>query len=309
MESLLAARERWRRVVLVAAYAAVPVVFLLDLAVGPGLTLAAFSLLPLLTITLTSRSWWQPYLVALGLSVLIYFWYQSFPATILHSPLAAAWRVLAQLFTSTVLVLVTQGVLWTALRLNQYASALDAERRRAWMLATTDPLTGLANRRHFDDRLQAELRRCSRTNLPVAVLLLDLDHFKEINDHWGHAAGDTALCRVAELLRNELRASDLPARLGGDEFAVLLPETSAAQAEFVAQKLRDRLALARLRTAGQGPPHPGASVGVAASMPGQALESGPGVSAASGLLARADHALYAAKQTRQRAAHLAISRG
>jgi len=126
-------------------------------------------------------------------------------------------------------------------------SAFDlTERKRAeeqaQLLAVTDPLTGLGNYRRLLDVLHAEIERSGRTRRPFAVLLLDLDGLKKINDRYGHVAGSRALCRVGDVLRLFCRAIDTAARYGGDEFAVILPETTASAAGFVASRIRERIA-------------------------------------------------------------------
>jgi diguanylate cyclase (GGDEF)-like protein len=109
-------------------------------------------------------------------------------------------------------------------------------------LSVSDPLTGLANRRRFDKVLNAEIRRARRYGKPLALIIFDLDHFKDINDRYGHLAGDATLCQVAEILRHCLRESDLAARLGGEEFGVILPETNQAEAFHVAERVRLQVA-------------------------------------------------------------------
>lgn len=106
-------------------------------------------------------------------------------------------------------------------------------------LAQHDPLTGLANRRSFDETLQDHLRACARYGARGAVLMLDLDHFKEVNDRFGHDVGDQLIVSVGQVLRRELRESDTVSRLGGDEFAVLLPRADRAEAELVARRVVD----------------------------------------------------------------------
>lgn len=108
-------------------------------------------------------------------------------------------------------------------------------------LAATDPLTGLANYRKLTDALDAELRRSDRSGRSFAVLLFDLDGLKQINDHHGHLTGSRALCRLAEILRFCCRSIDTAARYGGDEFAIVLPETTAKDADLVARRICDCL--------------------------------------------------------------------
>ena len=106
-------------------------------------------------------------------------------------------------------------------------------------LATADPLTGLANRRRFDVFIQQEWQRSGRTRLPFSLILLDIDHFKEFNDHHGHPAGDECIRQVAAVLRRAAnRVSDLCCRFGGDEFAVVLVDTDRAGALTVAEAIR-----------------------------------------------------------------------
>jgi len=104
-------------------------------------------------------------------------------------------------------------------------------------LSITDPLTGLANRRQFDRNLEQELARAHRYGKPLSLLILDLDHFKQINDTWGHPAGDAVLMAVAKVLRESARNADLPARVGGEEIALLMPETGMDGAAIIAERL------------------------------------------------------------------------
>jgi diguanylate cyclase (GGDEF)-like protein len=109
-------------------------------------------------------------------------------------------------------------------------------------LATRDPLTGLANRRVLDEALPRELARAGRTGAPVSVIVLDVDHFKEVNDRHGHQAGDAVLRRVGAALESNTKGYDVAVRLGGDEFAILLPGCHACDAPAVAERLRERAA-------------------------------------------------------------------
>jgi diguanylate cyclase (GGDEF)-like protein len=153
-------------------------------------------------------------------------------------------------------------------------------------LATTDSLTGLYNRRHFLTALEAEWSRFQRYYRAVSVLMVDIDHFKSVNDRYGHAVGDEAIRAVAEACLQGKRKSDVVGRVGGEEFAVLLPETSLSRARLVAERIRKRIA-ARALTAHAVNFHITASIGVA-----EASVSMPEMDA---LVKAADQALYAAK--------------
>jgi diguanylate cyclase (GGDEF)-like protein len=125
------------------------------------------------------------------------------------------------------------------------ALALDNAETRARLehQAQTDSLTGLFNHRVFHERLRAELARTSRGSGPVAVLMIDVDDFKRVNDIFGHATGDQALVQVAELVSTTVRESDVVCRLGGEEFGVVMPDADAESARALAHRLRDRLAI------------------------------------------------------------------
>ncbi len=151
----------------------------------------------------------------------------------------------------------------------------------------TDPLTGIANRRGMVDRLQAETNRAARGGKTFSLLMVDLDHFKRINDNYGHEAGDQVIKEVARLLRENLRSFDLCARWGGEEFLVLLADTTSDQATSVAEKLRGLVESQPVAYAG----HQlivTLSAGLATHDPETALSE---------TLREADRALYAAKQT------------
>jgi diguanylate cyclase (GGDEF)-like protein/PAS domain S-box-containing protein len=155
---------------------------------------------------------------------------------------------------------------------------------RAAELAFVDALTGLPNLRRFEEVVHRELKLSRRTERPFSILLLDLDHLKKINDTGGHLAGNRALCRLAEVLRGQCRATHTAGRFGGDEFFLVLPETNATEAIFCADRIRraleQEIELPRLS----------ASIGVASSpSDGTTPES---------LIAAADARLYRAKSNR-----------
>jgi diguanylate cyclase (GGDEF)-like protein len=108
--------------------------------------------------------------------------------------------------------------------------------------ARTDPLTGLLNRRGFDEHADREIAHVARTQGSIALVTLDVDHFKQVNDEWGHLVGDRVLTHLARVLANESRGIDVAARLGGEEFAVLMPGSDQAGAEAFTQRVRDALA-------------------------------------------------------------------
>ena len=120
--------------------------------------------------------------------------------------------------------------------------ALREECRRLKELAQTDSLTGLYNRRYLMKSLDQEMERTRRTGLPTSLIMLDLDHFKRLNDMYGHQFGDQVLSRVARILKNNVRKLDIPCRYGGEEFALVLPGTRLAQGMRLAMRLKEILA-------------------------------------------------------------------
>ena len=153
-------------------------------------------------------------------------------------------------------------------------------------LSVRDSLTGIANYHQLSDRLQVEIERSQRTTRSFAVLLLDLDGLKEINDRYGHLVGNRALIRVAEVLRRSCRTIDTPARFGGDEFALVLPETNETAAWQVGRRVADLLV-----SDGEAPPIT-VSFGVAiCPRHGKTVDA---------LLGAADYSLYEVKSRRQR---------
>jgi diguanylate cyclase (GGDEF)-like protein len=173
-------------------------------------------------------------------------------------------------------------------RLVETAAALREATAKLELMAATDSLTGLPNRRSFSDGLAVEFRRSRRYSRPLAVLMLDLDNFKEMNDTHGHPFGDFLLSEVAATLGRGVRESDLVARYGGEEFVVMLPETTSEEAVAVAEKLR-RAVAEREFAQGEVRVRLRLSAGVA-GFDGHGADEGPG-----DLVTRADRALYAAK--------------
>jgi diguanylate cyclase (GGDEF)-like protein len=166
------------------------------------------------------------------------------------------------------------------------------ELQQARHLAATDSLTGLANRRAFGEAVRRELARAERSEAPLAVLMLDIDDFKSINDELGHGVGDDVLRAVARCARSGTRQGDIIARIGGDEFAVLLPDADYAKAHAIGERIRADIANARASDQA-GPGTVGVSLGISV-----ATERGCSVH---GLLAEADRHLYRDKAERKAA--------
>jgi diguanylate cyclase (GGDEF)-like protein/PAS domain S-box-containing protein len=159
-------------------------------------------------------------------------------------------------------------------------------------LATRDGLTGLANRRCFDETLRSEWARAMRQNQPLSLLMVDVDNFKAYNDVNGHIGGDECLKRVATAVSSEMRANDLVARYGGEEFAVILPNQSLKGAAIVAERVRERVERLRLPNGQKTGPAAGqhVTVSIGAATAYAAADNQP-----SELVAIADAALYRAK--------------
>jgi len=169
-------------------------------------------------------------------------------------------------------------------RLRESQERLREANRRLEQMVRTDALTGLGNRRLFSERMRQEWKLSQRLEFPVALLMIDIDHFKLVNDEHGHTAGDEVLRHLAALLEHSTRGSDTCVRYGGEEFAVILPATTQNQAEHLAKVLREEIAAAPC-----GHRSVTVSIGVAA---GSACHAGDSFEQ---LIERADAALYAAK--------------
>jgi diguanylate cyclase (GGDEF)-like protein len=169
---------------------------------------------------------------------------------------------------------------------------LDEANRELTRLSAADGLTGIANRRCFDETLLREWRRAARSGTPISLVVADVDHFKQFNDGYGHQVGDECLKAVARALEGQMRRpTDLVARYGGEEFAAILPETGPAGAGNVAEAMRAAVAaLAITHRFSPTAPVITVSIGVASTVPGRADECG-----FVGLVNAADRALYEAK--------------
>jgi diguanylate cyclase (GGDEF)-like protein len=170
----------------------------------------------------------------------------------------------------------------------------DISERKALRLelelqAATDSLTGIANRRHFLSTAQKEIERCKRHGGSLSLLMLDIDHFKNVNDSFGHAIGDRALQAIAQTCGKELRSTDICGRLGGEEFALLLVETDLKKACGVAARILAQVEAIELFTENGRTVRLTTSIGVA--------EYRPQTETLSDLMVRADQALYKAKNT------------
>lgn len=176
----------------------------------------------------------------------------------------------------------------SAIQRAQVIESTKADNARLEELARTDPLTGLVNRRVLVERVQTEVERARRYESSVTVLMIDLDHFKTINDEHGHLAGDEVLCQVAELLTSAVRAVDMVARYGGEEFVILLPETASVGAATFAERVREKIETQPFVTSA------GTAIEITTSI-GIASFPGPRIDTVEDLMARADEALYRAK--------------
>ena len=181
-------------------------------------------------------------------------------------------------------------------------AALERLNRELQRLTATDGLTGVANRRRFDEALDHEWRRGIRGGTPLACVMIDIDHFKAFNDRYGHLQGDACLRQISQtLVSTARRAGDIVARYGGEEFAVVLPATTAANARLLADQLRTEVAALKIpHDASTTGPYVTISLGVASMVPAQ------GVSPAT-LVAAADRALYQAKHSGRNCVELSVS--
>jgi two-component system cell cycle response regulator len=154
-------------------------------------------------------------------------------------------------------------------------------------LSITDPLTGLYNRRRFEEVLDSEFKKSSRYNSPLSCMMMDIDHFKNVNDTYGHSVGDTVIKEIALIIKQGIRDVDTPSRWGGEEFIVLAPMTPKAVALLPARRILQSVAVHAF--AGMGDKKVSISIGIADL-------TGPGIDSAGKLVQAADNALYEAKR-------------
>ncbi len=167
------------------------------------------------------------------------------------------------------------------------ADSLEMQRKYQ-RYAMTDALTGLHNRGWLDDAFDREVKRSERDQLPLSIIMIDVDDFKDYNDDYGHLAGDQVLSTIAKAIRSPLRPNDLVARFGGEEFAVLLPETNVINAKFIAERLRENVSHTDLGMIDDKQlPNVTISLGISTRSPNDTLDM---------MIAAADVAMYHAKQ-------------
>ena len=167
---------------------------------------------------------------------------------------------------------------------------LVVKNRNLCEVSSRDVLTGLYNRWYVIEKIDSEINRALRHGSPMSVLMLDLDHFKRINDTWGHAAGDEVLKAIGKLLKDSCRVYDVPGRYGGEEFCIVLPETRMGNTAVVAERIRQRLESTEVSCGGDSVVVT-ASIGIA----GMDEPASSEVLSPAALIDRADRALYSAK--------------
>ena len=174
----------------------------------------------------------------------------------------------------------------TVLVMTIFGAVLGAKEDALARLTWADALTGLGNRRLFDQRLREELARARRRSAPLSLMILDLDRFKRVNDTFGHVRGDFVLQTIAGVVREAFREGDVVCRYGGEEIAVIAPDTKGTEALNLAERVRERIAQTEIPLDGT-PWKLTVSVGLAEALPGETPEA---------VTDRADAALYRAKE-------------
>jgi diguanylate cyclase (GGDEF)-like protein len=192
---------------------------------GPEFALSLFFLFPIILGT-----WYVGRLAGVLLSLVSAFSWLMADLVMLHAFSSALIPFLNETFRLVVFLIIT-------FILVKLKKAIDTHKA----LARIDSLTLVHNRRAFHDLADLELTKARRSKKPLSVLYVDIDNFKQVNDHFGHHVGDTLLCSVAKTIKTNLRAVDLIARIGGDEFCILLAETGSGAVALVARKLKEKL--------------------------------------------------------------------
>ena len=271
-----------KALILLGAYAMIGVFAWVDSLTGAEVRSVMFYLLPIVIVAWTMRYSWV--LLTSLVSSLAWTVVAFYTKEYSH-PSIALWNE-----ATALVVFVVIGVAISTVRrerdlLKTANTRIQGLLENEQKIARTDPLTGLPNSREFMERLEPELARSRRAGSPLAVMYIDLDNFKLVNDRYGHAAGDALLKDIAEAMKKSLRGSDVAARLGGDEFAVLLWQPERAGSEQIGHRV-----LAALREAASeyADCDVGASIGIAwfASPPSQPSE----------IMQLADEAMYQAKE-------------
>src|SRR3954469_17946095 len=243
-------------------------VYWLNVATPPDARLGILYIIPVLLVTWTEGLLW-----GLVFAVVTTGFREATAWVQMPAETAMVWRVVTGVAYLAVLAVAMAGL--------QMLRRSQAQMARLIIL---DPLTNVLNARAFADRLGQELDRNRRYPRPLALMYMDLDNFKVINDTHGHQTGDAVLRLVADAMRSSVRQADVVGRLGGDEFAVLMPETDAALADAAAKRL-----IAGLRNVFKGTPNVTASIGVVSCAATDASTDD--------LLRRADQAMYDAKKS------------
>jgi diguanylate cyclase (GGDEF)-like protein len=200
------------------------------------------------------------------------------------------WQPAGTAVTAVGVGLLLLGIrLTTERQFNAHTAALAAANGRLEALNRTDPLTGLANRRHLEQALTGAWTQAAGSGTPVSAIMIDIDFFKQFNDHYGHLAGDECLRQVADVIANSARASDPVARFGGEEFAIVLAGADLAAAAQIAERVRADVASLRREHHTSPEGFVTISVGVASVRPDETVTPAD-------LLHSADRCLYAAKR-------------
>lgn len=245
-----------------------------------------FPMMVMLTSSSFSLSWqrivWQTVLAVTALALTMLGMHLHWPGRFDLRVDIANFLAIA-IFLPAIALLAGSLGSWLRAQRNELKTALA----RIEELATRDGLTGLVNRRHAQYLVELEHERCKRAGKPFSLTLVDLDHFKRVNDLHGHVGGDQALCAFAQEALATVRACDTVARWGGEEFLLLMPETDSASAGSAVERLRVRVERLRLAT-GSGELAFTLSAGIVEHVPGEAVAD---------TVARADRALYDAKAT------------